>query len=111
MHMVVSQTAYHVRHMSDATAAEDQPRVTFRMLSREAHTVLLETALEADMPVGAVVRLAIAELLARGFPDQPGGLWEKASAGVTVHELLAVDAAGKSNISGPRGLFESKGKS
>jgi len=54
---------YSVRHMSDLAVADDRPRVTFRMLSKEAHTALVEAAWDADMPVGGLVRLAIARLL------------------------------------------------
>ncbi len=49
--------------MSDNAVVDDRPRVTFRMLSKEAHTALVDAAWDADMPVSELVRLAIARLL------------------------------------------------
>jgi hypothetical protein len=49
--------------MSDVAVVDDRHRVTFRMLSKEAHTALIEAAWDADMPVSELVRLAVARLL------------------------------------------------
>ncbi len=49
--------------MSDNAVVDDRPRVTFRMLSKEAHTALVDAAWDAEISVSELVRLAIARLL------------------------------------------------
>ena len=49
--------------MSDKAVVDDRPKVTFRMLSKEAHTALVDAAWDADIPVSQLVRLAVARLL------------------------------------------------
>ena len=66
----MSHVDYDVGRMSDVAVVEDRPRVTFRMLSKEAHTALVDAAWDADMPVSELVRLAIARLLETARQDR-----------------------------------------
>ena len=56
--------------MSDKAVVDDRPKVSFRMLSKEAHTALVDAAWNADIPVSELVRLAIARLLETAREDR-----------------------------------------